>query len=35
MAEEVYAEDGVSGMRIITIVAEIDTLLTEHQGGLN
>lgn len=35
MAEEVYAQDGVGGTRIITIVADIDTLLTEHHGGLN
>jgi uncharacterized protein YqcC (DUF446 family) len=35
MAEEVYDPDDPGGSRIVTIVADIDTLLTEHSGGLN
>ena len=35
MAEEVYGPDNPGGRRIAMIVAEIDSLLTEHHGGLN
>ena len=35
MAEEVYDNDDSGALRLITILAEIDALLTEHHGGLN
>lgn len=35
MAEEVYDDDDSGAARLITIIAEIDNLLTEHHGGLN
>ena len=34
MAEEVYGDDA-GGLRITLIIAEIDALLTDRQGGLN
>ncbi len=34
MAEEVYGNDA-GGLRITSIIAEIDALLTDKQGGLN
>jgi uncharacterized protein YqcC (DUF446 family) len=35
MAEEVYGADGPAGARIVSIIGEIDALLTGHHGGLN
>ena len=35
MAEEVYDQEDDGALRLIGIIAEIDTLLTEHHGGLN
>ena len=35
MAEEVYDQEDAGAVRLISIIAEIDTLLTEGQGGLN
>lgn len=35
MAEEVYDKEDPGGARIILIVADIDLLLTEHDGDLN
>lgn len=35
MAEEVYGQDDPGGARIVLIVAEIDALLTDQNGGLN
>ena len=35
MAEEVYDQEDAGAVRLISIIAEIDTLLTEHHGGLN
>ena len=35
MAEEVYDADDSGAARLITIIAEIDSLLTERHGGLN
>lgn len=35
MAEETYGPDDPGGQRLITIIAEIDDLLTSHAGTLN
>lgn len=35
MAEEVYGRDDPGGLRICTIVGEIDSLLSDQQGVLN
>ena len=35
IAEEVYDSEDAGATRLIAIIAEIDTLLTEHHGGLN
>lgn len=35
MAEEVYDQEDPGAERLITIIAKIDTLLTDGHGGLN
>lgn len=35
MAEEVYDQHDPGAARIVSIIGEIDSLLTAHEGGLN